>query len=81
MGDQKTQKIYTLDERGKYCPIPVMRVAEMINEVEIGAVVKLISDDPGVLADMQAWCEANDHKIIGYSTKDEIITIYIQKLH
>jgi tRNA 2-thiouridine synthesizing protein A len=81
MEEPKTQKIYTLDERGKFCPVPVIKVAEKIREVEVGAIIKLISDDPGVYNDMQAWCEANNHKIIGHMTQDDVITIYIQKNH
>ncbi len=79
MGDQKTQKIYTLDVRGEYYTVLTMRLAEKIREVEVGAVLKIISDDLSILDEIRKWCDENSHKLVGHFIQEDVITIYIQK--
>ena len=77
----ETKKIYILDAVGTFCPIPIIRTAELIKDMEVGEIIKLLSDDPGVVADMQAWCEANKQKLIGNYMQDNYTYIlYVEKL-
>jgi tRNA 2-thiouridine synthesizing protein A len=78
----ETKKIYLLDTRGTFCPEPIIRTAELMKEIELGEIIKLLSDDPGVVPDMEAWCKSNGQKLIGQHCQEEDFTyiLYIEKL-
>jgi len=52
-----------VDARGTYCPVPVIKTSEAIRNVEPGAVVEVISDDPAIESDLPAWCKSHGHTI------------------
>ena len=39
----------SLDTLGLYCPIPIIKTAEAIGEMEPGQVLEVLSDDPGII--------------------------------
>ncbi len=80
MEEDKTKKIYTIDTIGYFCPIPIIKLSEKIKEVEVGSLVKLLSDDPAVLADVSAWCKANGQKLVGHQVQKEVYILYIEKI-
>ena len=45
-----------LDCRGMRCPAPVIELARVWPDVEVGATVELLSDDPAAETDVPAWC-------------------------
>lgn len=45
-----------IDSRGRPCPLPIIDLARALPEVQIGAAVVLLADDPGAHADVPAWC-------------------------
>lgn len=45
-----------VDALGKACPVPVIDLARAIADVEIGAEVLLLADDPGAKVDIPVWC-------------------------
>ena len=45
-----------LDLKGLLCPMPVVKMAKAIKEVEVGQTIEAFATDPGVMADMPAWC-------------------------
>lgn len=53
-----------LDTRGQLCPMPVIQASKAINKLEHGKVLKIISSDPGSLADIPAWAEASGHEML-----------------
>ena len=53
-----------LDCRGQLCPMPVIQAAKTMNALAKGKVLKLISSDPGSLADIPAWAEAAGHQLV-----------------
>lgn len=56
----------TVDARNLQCPMPVLKVAKAMKEVESGQTVELIATDRGALSDIPAW--AND---MGHSLKEQ----------
>jgi tRNA 2-thiouridine synthesizing protein A len=44
-----------LDVKRLLCPMPVIRLGEMIEKIEIGDTIQIIATDPGVLHDIPAW--------------------------
>jgi TusA-related sulfurtransferase len=55
----------TLDCRGKRCPLPVIELARRIGEVEVGALVRVLADDPAARVDVPAWCRMRGQEYAG----------------
>lgn len=53
-----------LDLKGLLCPLPVVKLSKAIKEVEIGQVVEASATDPGVLADIPAWCKSTGNTML-----------------
>jgi tRNA 2-thiouridine synthesizing protein A len=53
-----------VDCLGLACPIPVVRLAKAIDQVEVGHVVELLSDDPGAKVDIPVWCRLKDQELL-----------------
>jgi TusA-related sulfurtransferase len=43
--------------------MPVIRLGEMIEKIEIGDTIQIIATDPGVLHDIPAWCKVHGFNI------------------
>lgn len=54
-----------LDERGRRCPLPVIALARQILDVDPGAVVAVVADDPAARSDIAAWCGMRGHTYLG----------------
>jgi TusA-related sulfurtransferase len=54
-----------VDCLGLACPIPVVRLAKAIGQVEVGQVVELLADDPGAKVDIPVWCRLKDQELLG----------------
>lgn len=48
----------TLDIRGAVCPGPIVEAKKLLNGMQAGEILKLISDCPGVQSDIGGWASA-----------------------
>lgn len=71
----------TLDTRGQFCPVPIYLTAKQIRQMAVGQVVEVLSDDPGILADMPAWSKATGHAIVFSEERDHAYRYGIRKEH
>ena len=53
-----------IDATGKLCPLPVIELARRIDDVEIGAVIEILADDPAAATDFPAWCRMRDQEFV-----------------
>ncbi len=70
----------TLDTLGTYCPIPVLRTARMLAQMNGGQILELLSDDRGVLADIPDWCRGHGHEYLGCREEARLYRLYIRKV-
>ena len=71
-----------LDCRGVRCPLPIIRLAQRIGEVPVGAVVAVVADDPAARPDVAAWCRMREHEYVGESLAEDGIPSYaVRRLH
>lgn len=47
-----------LDVRGATCPGPVIKAKKLLNSMRKGEVLQLVSDCPGIRADVRSWVKA-----------------------
>lgn len=57
-----------LDARGLLCPLPVIRTQDRVKMLPAGARLRILATDPGVLADLPAWCRVHGHKLLATDT-------------
>ena len=57
-----------LDCLGKRCPLPVIELARHIVDIEPGATIRLLADDPAARVDVPAWCRMRGHEYVGETT-------------
>ena len=69
----------TLDCVGLYCPMPIVKTAEKIKELQAGQVLEVLSDDRGIKEDMPAWCRATGHQFLGVEQTGKEIKVYVRK--
>lgn len=53
-----------LDCRGQRCPRPIIELARRLPEVAVGALVRLVADDPAAGPDVAAWCRMRHQTLV-----------------
>ena len=57
-----------LDCRGMRCPLPIIRLANAMEEVPVGGVVVVVADDPAAGPDVAAWCRMRGQELVEVGT-------------
>ncbi len=60
-----------LDAQGLYCPEPVMMLHNVIREMSVGEVVKIIATDPSTQRDIPKFCQFLGHTLLDKHTEQE----------
>ena len=55
---------HTLDARNLLCPMPVIRVQNVMESLAPGDVIEVFCTDPGAMNDVPAWCRVNGHEVL-----------------
>jgi tRNA 2-thiouridine synthesizing protein A len=61
----------TLDLKGLLCPMPVIKLAKAIKEIEVGQTIEAYATDPGVMADIPAWCRTTGNELVTIKKLDK----------
>jgi len=69
----------TLDCFGLLCPMPIVKTAAKIRELEPGQVLEVVSTDEGIKEDMPAWCKATGHEFLGVEQDGDLYKVYVRK--
>ena len=73
------QAVRELDCTGMLCPMPVVKAAKAIKEVEVGQILKMIATDPGAPPDMQAWCRQTGHEMVDQEQDGGKFIFYLKR--
>jgi TusA-related sulfurtransferase len=57
-----------LDCREMRCPLPVIRLARSIGDVEVGQTLGVVAEDPAARSDVPAWCRMRGQEYLGEDT-------------
>jgi tRNA 2-thiouridine synthesizing protein A len=60
----------TLDCLGQRCPAPVIALARHVRGMPVGAVVRVLADDPAAATDIPAWCRLRGQEYVGSPAPD-----------
>ena len=59
-----------VDSRGRRCPLPIIDLARRMPSVAVGAVVRVLADDPAAANDIPAWCRMKGQQYLGSPAPD-----------
>lgn len=69
-----------LDCQGMLCPLPILKTKKVIDTMEVGKVLKMLSTDAGSVGDVNAWTKQTGHELV-YSERNEgLYTYYLRKV-
>jgi TusA-related sulfurtransferase len=69
----------TLDCKGMLCPMPIVKLSQIIKELDSGQVVLMEATDPGAVPDVTAWSKNTGHQIVAQDKVDKLMRFWIQK--
>jgi len=75
-----TQAIHsTVDTKGLACPMPIVKTAQHVKTVPSGALVEILSTDPGSVKDFAAWTRSTGNSLVEQSTDGGVYRFVIQR--
>lgn len=63
------------------CPMHLLKLDEMIGEIEPGQVLEILTDYDGALEDIPGWCDKHGHEFLGLDEETDYYKFYIRKGH
>ncbi len=64
------EPVEVLDCRGQRCPLPVIGLARRLPVLPVGAVLRVLTDDPAAANDIPAWCRLRGQEFAGAAAQD-----------
>jgi tRNA 2-thiouridine synthesizing protein A len=68
-----------LDARGLNCPLPVLRTRKALNQLASGAILEVISSDPGSVKDMASFCDQTGNRLLSSAEAENSYIFMIEK--
>jgi TusA-related sulfurtransferase len=69
----------TLDAIGLYCPVPILKTREEIEELSKGQVLEVLADDPAAEEDIERWAKRTGNEVLRVEKKDAKLRILVRK--
>jgi tRNA 2-thiouridine synthesizing protein A len=77
--DQNLAYNAELDCMGLFCPMPIAKTKEEIENIEVGQVLKVEADDPAAEEDISRWAKRAGHEVARFEKSGNIITFWIRR--
>ncbi len=74
-----TQIAKTLDLKGLSCPLPIVKTAQAIKELQPGELIEALATDPGSVADFTAWSKSTGNELVEHTAEDGVYRFVIRK--
>jgi len=69
-----------LDLKGLPCPMPVVKMSQEINSVQVGEIIEVHTTDPGSLSDFPAWADTTGNEVLETEQQPGDIKIFVKRL-
>ena len=70
----------SLDFKGLLCPMPVVKMAQAIKQVQVGELIEAVATDPGVMADIPAWARSTGHELVSLEKLDKVFKFVVKRV-
>jgi tRNA 2-thiouridine synthesizing protein A len=68
-----------IDCIGLFCPMPIVKTREAIQQMLVGELLAMLSDDPASDADMRSWCQGTGHELVEVTREGGIFRFLVRK--
>ncbi|MBI3156991.1 MAG: sulfurtransferase TusA family protein [Burkholderiales bacterium] len=58
-----------LDTRGLNCPLPILKAKKALADMQSGALLKVVSTDPGSMRDFKAFARQTGNELVAQTTE------------
>jgi tRNA 2-thiouridine synthesizing protein A len=69
----------TLDAIGLYCPVPILKTRERIEELSKGQVLEILADDPAAEEDIERWAKRTGNEVLLIEKENGRLRILVKK--
>lgn len=69
----------TVDAKGLSCPMPIVKTAQAIKTVASGALIEVLSTDPGSTKDVPAWARTTGNDLLEESQDGPVFRFVIRR--
>lgn len=69
----------SIDCSGLQCPGPLMKVFEVMKDLQSGQVIEVVANDPGFTRDISAWCKRTGNILLSNTKKGKEYRAVIKK--
>ena len=74
------QPVLSLNFKGLLCPMPVVKIAMAMKQVQIGQLVEAVATDPGVTADIPAWARTSGNELVELEKREKEFRFVVRRL-
>jgi TusA-related sulfurtransferase len=68
-----------VDARGLACPMPIIRTARAISEMESGELLEVLATDAGSTKDFVAWSRTTGHELVEQSQEAGVYRFLLRR--
>ncbi len=61
------------------CPMHLLQLEQLINRLEHGQVLEVVTDYDGALEDVPAWCVRTGNEFVGLADSGDCYKLYVKK--
>lgn len=69
----------TLDVKGLSCPLPILRTAKAMMQMEPGERLEVLATDAGSVPDFNAWCAKTGNPLVEATKADGVFRFVVEK--
>ena len=69
----------SLDLKGLSCPLPIIKTAKAIKELNAGDLLEVFATDPGSVPDFKAWSQTTGNPLIETSNEAGVFHFVLRK--
>jgi len=69
----------TLDAKGLSCPLPIVKTAQNMKELESGQMLEVLATDPGSVKDFAAWSKSTGNEIVEQTQDEKVFRFVLRK--
>jgi tRNA 2-thiouridine synthesizing protein A len=68
-----------IDCTGLYCPMPIVKTREAIQQMREGQLLEMLSDDPASEADMKSWTRITGNELLAIDRHEAVFRFVVRK--
>jgi tRNA 2-thiouridine synthesizing protein A len=69
----------TLDLKGLSCPLPIVKTAKALKELQPGELIEVLATDPGSVPDFTAWSKSTGNELVEQTVEGDVYRFVVKK--